>query len=110
MWAGMALRFRAFHMLGRYFTFTVMTSSDQQIVTAGPYRLLRHPSYAGVILILAGVGLAVGNWLSPAATVLLSFMGFIYRFKVEEAALLDAVGDAYGSYAGDRKWLIPFVW
>jgi isoprenylcysteine carboxyl methyltransferase (ICMT) family protein YpbQ len=40
-----ALRGWSFAALGQYFTFTVMVSSDQPVVTAGPYRVLRHPSY-----------------------------------------------------------------
>ena len=50
MWAGIGLRLWAFRTLGRYFTFRVMTSHDQPVVTNGPYRLLRHPSYAGALL------------------------------------------------------------
>ena len=43
---GVALRLWAFHALGQYFTFSVKVSPDQPVVTAGPYRLLRHPGYA----------------------------------------------------------------
>ena len=71
MWVGVGLRFWAFRVLGRYFTFTVMTSTDQAVVTSGPYRLLRHPGYAGAALALAGLGLAMGNWVSLAALVVL---------------------------------------
>jgi protein-S-isoprenylcysteine O-methyltransferase Ste14 len=48
--------------LGHYFTFTVMTSANQPVITTGPYRVLRHPSYAGILLVLAGIGLSYGNW------------------------------------------------
>ena len=110
IWSGLAIRWWAFRALGRYFTFTVMTSSDQTIVTNGPYRLIRHPGYAGLLLALAGGGLAFGNWLSLAAMVVLPLVGVIYRIRIEEAALLDALGDDYRSYASGRKRLIPFVW
>src|SRR5205085_5405605 len=87
-WAGIALRFWAVRTLGRYFTFTVMTSADQTVVTGGPYRLLRHPGYAGGALAMAGMGLAMGNWLSAAALVVVPLIGTLNRIRVEEAALL----------------------
>ena len=97
-------------MLGRYFTFTFMTSANQPVITTGPYRLLRHPSYAGILLILGGIGLSLGNWLSPAALILLHLAGFIYRIHVEEAALSAVLGGAYTTYAGGRKRIVPLVW
>jgi protein-S-isoprenylcysteine O-methyltransferase Ste14 len=51
MWCGIGLRLWSFRTLGRYFTFTVMTSPDQRVVTNGPYRFLRHPSYLGIALV-----------------------------------------------------------
>lgn len=110
LWAGAALRWWAFRTLGQYFTFTVMTSSDQRVVSAGPYRIVRHPGYSGAVLILTGIGLTYGNWLSLAAMILLPLVGLVYRIKVEEAALLGTLGDAYRSYAHSRKRLVPFVW
>jgi Isoprenylcysteine carboxyl methyltransferase (ICMT) family len=47
--------------LGRYFTYTVQTSSDQPVITNGPYRFVRHPSYTGVLLMVLGAGLAWSN-------------------------------------------------
>ena len=56
-WFGIALRFWSFQALGRYFTFIVQTSADQPVITSGPYRFVRHPSYAAVLLMVMGVGL-----------------------------------------------------
>ena len=110
IWAGVGLRYWSFRSLGRYFTFTVMTSSDQPVIMTGPYRFLRHPSYLGLLLVLAGLGLSLGSWLSFAAMVLVPFAGFINRIRVEEAALSATLGSAYTDYARSRKRLIPFVW
>jgi protein-S-isoprenylcysteine O-methyltransferase Ste14 len=109
-WCGIGLREWASTTLGGYFTFTVMTSADQPVVTAGPYRFLRHPSYSGILLLLAGLGAMYGNWLSLAALALLPLPGFVHRIRVEEAALSTALGGAYTSYAAGRKRLVPFVW
>jgi protein-S-isoprenylcysteine O-methyltransferase Ste14 len=110
IWAGIALRWWSFRSLGRYFTFTVMTSLDQPVITSGPYRWLRHPSYAGILLIIAGIGLAYGNWLSLTALVGALLVGLVYRIRIEESALASELGSAYTTYASSRKRLIPFVW
>jgi protein-S-isoprenylcysteine O-methyltransferase Ste14 len=47
--AGFAMRRWSEMTLGRYFTFTVMTSAEQPVITAGPYRFVRHPGYIGVM-------------------------------------------------------------
>ena len=110
IWAGMGLRYWAFVTLGSYFTFTVMTSDDQTVVANGPYRFLRPPGYAGGALILAGIGLALGNWLSLAANTLIPLVGILNRVRVEEAALRSSLGERYTAFAEGRKRLIPFVW
>lgn len=110
VWLGLGLRWWSFRTLGRYFTFEVMASADQQVITTGPYRLVRHPSYTGLLLIFAGIGLLLANWLSLAALLLSSLIGLLYRIHVEEAALAATVGDAYRSYAARHKRLLPFLW
>jgi len=110
MLAGIVLRGWSFLTLGDYFTFTVQVSDDQQVVHAGPYRLLRHPSYAGILLICAGVGLTGANWAGLAVVVLLPLALLLYRIHIEEGALLSTLGDRYRDYATGRKRLIPLVW
>lgn len=77
LWSGIALRWWSFWALGRYFTFRVMTSADQPVVTTGPYRFLRHPSYLGILLALFGLALLYGNWISVASLVILPLIGFV---------------------------------
>ncbi len=96
--------------LGRYFTFTVMTSAEQPVITTGPYRFVRHPGYTGVVLVVVGAGLVTGNWIGLAAWSLLVVLPLLYRIHVEEHALLAALGDRYGTYAAAHKRLIPLVW
>jgi protein-S-isoprenylcysteine O-methyltransferase Ste14 len=110
-WAGIGLRLWCFRTLGRYFTFSVMTSPDQRVIASGPYRAVRHPSYAGLLLILSGIAIvAYANWISLATVIVFSLAGLVYRIRVEEAALSSTLGQAYTSYSAGRKRLIPFVW
>jgi protein-S-isoprenylcysteine O-methyltransferase Ste14 len=108
--AGEAMRVSAKVALGRYFTYTVQTSSDQPVITSGPYRILRHPSYTGILLIVIGAGAVWGNWFGLGALTLMTLAGVSYRIHVEENALLEELGDRYRSYAEHHKRLIPFVW
>jgi protein-S-isoprenylcysteine O-methyltransferase Ste14 len=108
--AGLGLRGWAFLTLGGYFTFTVMVSSDQPVIAAGPYRLLRHPSYTGLLLASAGVGVASANWVAVAALTLLPLALIIRRIHVEENALLATLDGTYRAYASHHKRLVPLVW
>lgn len=107
---GVALRLWAFHALGQYFTFSVKVSPDQPVVTAGPYRQLRHPGYAGGMLATVGIGLMWGNWASAAALVMFTLAFVVWRIRIEEIALLGSLGDRYRSYASKRNRLVPLVW
>ena len=109
-WGGIFLRAAAFRALGRYFTFHVQTRAHQPVISTGPYRLLRHPGYTGLWLVLIGLALMCGTWIAAAATVLLPAIGFAVRIHVEEQALEANLGEAYVTFAATRKRLIPFVW
>ena len=107
---GIVLRIWAIRTLGRFFRTVVVIQEDHQLVRNGPYRILRHPSYAGTLLSVAGIGLSLGNWLSILAVVVLTLVSFVHRITVEESALRDQFGSSYQAYA-QRTWrVVPFVW
>ena len=110
MWLGLALRCWAIYSLGRYFTAVLRTEEHQPIVQSGPYKQIRHPSYAGALLSFAGLGLALGNWIGLAAMVALSFTGYVLRMDAEERVLLAAFGQRYRDYMRHTKRIIPFVY
>jgi protein-S-isoprenylcysteine O-methyltransferase Ste14 len=110
LWCGIALRLWSFRTLGRYFTFTVQTSGDQPVITNGPYRIVRHPSYAAILLALIGIGLFIGNWWSLTGLTVAVTCGLAFRIRVEERALLRDLGSDYRNYAAAHKRLVPFIW
>ena len=93
VWAGMALRLWAVLVLGRFFRITVLVQDEHRLVDTGPYRLVRHPAYTGSLLTMLGLGLAMGNWLSLAAMVLVPLAAYAYRIRVEEQALRSRFGE-----------------
>jgi len=108
--SGLVLRGWSFKALGQYFTHTVMVSSDQPVITAGPYHVLRHPSYTGILLASVGIGLAAANWAELVVLPLLVLTPLLWRIHVEENALLATLGDRYAAYALHHKRLVPLVW
>jgi protein-S-isoprenylcysteine O-methyltransferase Ste14 len=58
---------------------------------------------------MIGLGLAMGNWLSLAAMVLVPLTAYVYRIRVEEQALKARFGESYEHYAATRWRLVPFV-
>jgi protein-S-isoprenylcysteine O-methyltransferase Ste14 len=87
---------------------TPMTQKDEpELVTGGPYRLVRHPIYAGVIF--AGIGTAVAlSWFWLIALALAGIY-FIYAATVEERWLAAEFPDSYPAYKRSTKMLVPFI-
>jgi protein-S-isoprenylcysteine O-methyltransferase Ste14 len=110
MAAGVLLRQWSVALLGRFFTTDVRLHEGQTVVDTGPYRWLRHPSYTGLLLTFLGIGLALGNWASLLALVVLPAIGLVVRIRFEERVLLAGLGEPYRRFAESRKRLIPGVW
>jgi protein-S-isoprenylcysteine O-methyltransferase Ste14 len=110
IWAGLAIRVWAVAALGRAFRLTVEVDPGQELIDRGPYRWIRHPAYTGLLLITAGFGIAVGNWLSLAVALLAPLSVLTRRIQVEEQVLVSSMGAAYAAYRKRTKRLIPGVW
>ncbi|MGD0319361.1 MAG: isoprenylcysteine carboxylmethyltransferase family protein [Nitrososphaerales archaeon] len=107
--AGVALRQWAIAVLGRYFSGVIGVQQDQKVVEAGPYHLIRHPSYAGVPLILIGIATSMLSLAAVVAAFLLFWVGYGYRVRVEEKVLVSELGDSYIDYMKRTKRIIPFL-
>lgn len=106
---GTALRWWSIRHLGRFFTVDVAVAADHRVVDTGPYRLVRHPSYTGLLLQFAGLAFSLANSLSIAVVVLPILLALLYRIRVEEAALRHGLGAAYVDYTSRTTRLIPWV-
>ena len=109
VYAGIVFRLYAINVLGASFTSTVAITPEQPLIEAGPYRLIRHPAYTGVLITLLGFGLCYTNWLSLLVIVGCALLGFSYRIRVEEHVLKAHLGQRYQEYMRRTKRLIPFV-
>jgi len=108
--AGLTLRWWAIFTLGRFFTVDVTIEKDHELVKRGPFRIVRHPSYTGVLLAFVGLALSLRNWAALLVILLPIGAAFVYRMNVEEEALLRALGLRYAEYMKRTKRLVPFVY
>jgi protein-S-isoprenylcysteine O-methyltransferase Ste14 len=94
--------------IGRNWGTPMTEKKDPELVTSGPYRLVRHPIYSGILV--AGIGTAVGLswwWLIAVA---LAGIYFVYSATVEERFLTQEFPNAYPAYKRSTRMLVPFVY
>ena len=110
MAAGIGVREWSHRTLGRFHQAVVTIHDDHAVVTDGPYRVVRHPMYAGSALTFLGIGLALGT--VPALIVAFggTLPAMIRRIQVEERELHGALGERYTAYAEARSRLVPGLW
>jgi protein-S-isoprenylcysteine O-methyltransferase Ste14 len=93
--------------IGRNWGTPMTQKNEPELVTSGPYRLVRHPIYSGIIL--AGIGTALGlSWFWLIAVVLAGVY-FIYSATVEERYLTEQFPDEYPAYKRSTKMLVPYL-
>lgn len=108
--AGLGLRAWSIASLGRFFQYRITVQSGHQVVTKGPYRYVRHPSYTGIALVLVGIALACDAIWALPVVVVLGGVGLYVRIRAEERQLTQALGTEYEQFAAGRKRLVPGVW
>jgi protein-S-isoprenylcysteine O-methyltransferase Ste14 len=104
---GLALAVWARIYLGRNWGMPMSEKDDPELVTAGPYRRIRHPIYSGIILAMVGTTVAVSLYWLIAVVLLGAY--FVYSAVMEERYLAKLFPDAYPRYKQSTKMLIPFI-
>lgn len=107
---GVGLRAWSIATLGRFFQYHIEVQAEHRVVTDGPYRYVRHPSYTGMALVLAGIAVGTGDVLSLPVVAVLGGAGLAVRIRAEERQLTNALGADYERFAARRKRLVPGVW
>jgi protein-S-isoprenylcysteine O-methyltransferase Ste14 len=107
-YAGLAFTVWARFAIADNWSNVVQVKHGHELVVHGPYRWVRHPIYAGLLLMFAGTALAVGEWRAVLA-VAIAVGAFWRKLTIEENAMRGEFGDAYERYAEETRALIPFV-
>jgi protein-S-isoprenylcysteine O-methyltransferase Ste14 len=93
--------------IGRNWGTPMTRKDDPELVTSGPYHLVRHPIYSGILAAAAGTAVAL-SWLWLTAVVLTGIY-FVYSAMVEERYLTDQFPDSYPAYKRSTKMLVPLI-
>ncbi len=107
---GIILRYWSSFLLGDYFTRAVEVDKDQDLVSKGPYRFIRHPLYLGLLLLTTAIPIYLGNFIALIITVILMSWSLRHRIKEEEDKLLHILGDKYQKWKKDKYRMIPFIY
>lgn len=107
--AGIVLRQWAIRSLGPYFLCRVLVQPGQTVVSSGPYRWVRHPSYTGLWLEMVGVGLTTGNAAGIATCAVMPLISITGRINGEERELIANL-PGYREYIQGRPRLVPYIW
>lgn len=106
---GLAFAILARLYIGKNWSPWIQVKEGHELIESGPYALVRHPIYSGLMLATLGTAVVYGEWSG--------FLGFVciagawgYKSRLEESAMADQFGAQYKQYQARVKGLIPFVW
>jgi len=104
--AGVALAIWARVYLGENWSATVTLKTDHELIDRGPYGIVRHPIYAGILVAMAGSALALGQ-MGGVIAFIVTAVGFYFKAKKEERCLLSEFGEDYRAYSKRTGMLLP---
>jgi protein-S-isoprenylcysteine O-methyltransferase Ste14 len=94
--------------LGRNWSATVTVKQNHELIRTGPYAIVRHPIYTGVLFGFIGTGLAIGQWRGAVAVVIV-FVAFWRKLRLEEQWMSETFGEDYRRYRARTKALVPLL-
>ena len=106
---GLLFAVQARRRLGRNWSGTVTVKEGHGLVTDGPYGVVRHPIYTGLLAAFFGTALALGQWRGLLATGLV-LVAFVRKIRLEERWMGETFGDAYDAYRRRVPALVPGLW
>ena len=106
--AGLVFSIWARVHIGRNWSGIVTLKQDHELIQSGPYRLVRHPIYTGLLLGFIGTAIARDEWRGWLA-VLMVLAALWRKLRLEERWLTEQFGDAYRQYRSEVAALIPYL-
>ncbi len=106
--AGIGFAIWARFTLGRNWSSTVTVKQDHELIRQGPYRVVRHPIYSGMLLAMLGTAIGYGK-VACLIGVAIVFLGFWIKWRIEERFMIEQFGAQYIQYRREVKAVIPGV-
>jgi protein-S-isoprenylcysteine O-methyltransferase Ste14 len=107
--AGVAFAIWARFYLGGNWSGDVTVKQDHTLVRSGPYGVVRHPIYSGLLLAILGTALSTGQ-LRGFLALVISFWGWKHKSLIEEGFMVEQFGTQYEAYRRGVKCLVPWIW
>jgi len=108
--AGLFIMFRSKQWLGRQYSMVPKVESDHVLVMSGPYALVRHPMYAGALLALLGLNIALESLVGLLAWLFIAIPGHVWRAWEEEKLLAKHFNSLFADYRLRTGFMFPRVW
>jgi protein-S-isoprenylcysteine O-methyltransferase Ste14 len=105
-WVGASFAIWAKWTLGRWFTASFGIKRDHELKTNGPYGIVRHPIYTGLLLMGIGLGLAYDSWLTVGFALLFA-VPLALHAAIEEQMLAKHFGEEWTAYAARTPRIVP---
>ncbi len=105
---GVSLAIWARVILGRNWSSVVQVKEGHELIDSGPYSVVRHPIYTGLLLAFLGSAIKVGD-VRGLVGVAIVFVSFWVKLRLEERWMQDQFGHKYSDYRQRTKALIPWV-
>lgn len=110
MLLGTLIRYIAIKQLGEFFTFDLIIRDNHRLITSGIFAYMRHPAYAGAMILSFGVPLALLSKVGLVLAVAIGIPARLHRMNHEDRVLSSQLGQEYAAYASRVKKLIPFLY
>jgi protein-S-isoprenylcysteine O-methyltransferase Ste14 len=94
--------------LGRNWSRSVTIKQDHELITTGPYGIVRHPIYTGMLAGFLGMAIAISQVRGFIVFVLI-FLVFWLKFRMEEKWMRSQFGETYATYARHTAALVPYL-
>ncbi len=107
--ASLSITWAALRSLGKQWSFSAQLVKEHSLVVEGPYRIVRHPIYAGMLGLVIAAGLAASHWAAFIGGLVMFLLGTSIRIRSEEKLLREAFGRAYEEYAERVPAIVPFA-
>ncbi|MFT9819807.1 methyltransferase family protein [Lysinibacillus sp. NPDC056185] len=107
---GVWIRFYSMKILGRFYSRNVGMQGEHKLIQNGLYKYIRHPGYLGSFLTFLGFAISSSSFIAIIINIILFFLAYSYRIKIEERILVTLFGEQYKQYQSNTWRIIPFLY
>jgi protein-S-isoprenylcysteine O-methyltransferase Ste14 len=107
---GVWIRFSSMKILGRFYSRNVGMQGEHRLIQNGLYKYIRHPGYLGSFLTFLGFAISSSSIIAIIINIILFFLAYSYRIKIEERILVTLFGEQYKQYQSKTWRIIPFLY